>query len=85
MQCKCAVICDTITSQGKVAQHIAVQRSSATSTLSIESTTMSSTGIAVGLNRGFPVTKREVGARPSNSKAVSAQSKANGHFLEARN
>ena len=33
---------------------------------------MSSTGISVGLNRGFPVTKHEVGARPSNSKAVSA-------------
>uniref|UniRef100_A0A7S3MED9 60S ribosomal protein L36 n=1 Tax=Spumella elongata TaxID=89044 RepID=A0A7S3MED9_9STRA len=30
---------------------------------------MSSTGISVGLNRGFPVTKHEVGARPSNSKA----------------
>lgn len=32
---------------------------------------MSSTGIAVGLNRGFPVTKRVMGARPSNNKAVS--------------
>jgi hypothetical protein len=32
---------------------------------------MSSSGIAVGLNRGFPVTKRVVGARPSNAKAVS--------------
>jgi large subunit ribosomal protein L36e len=31
--------------------------------------TMSSSGIAVGLNRGFPVTKRVVGARPSNNKA----------------
>lgn len=30
---------------------------------------MSSSGIAVGLNRGFPVTKRVVGARPSNNKA----------------
>lgn len=32
---------------------------------------MSSTGIAVGLNRGYPVTKRAVGARPSHAKAVS--------------
>lgn len=32
---------------------------------------MSSSGIAVGLNKGFPVTKRVVGARPSNKKAVS--------------
>ena len=32
---------------------------------------MSSTGIAVGLNRGYPVTKRVVGARPSHAKAVS--------------
>lgn len=31
---------------------------------------MSSSGIAVGLERGFPVTKRVVGARPSNAKAV---------------
>mmetsp|Transcript_2359 Transcript_2359/g.4992 ORF Transcript_2359/g.4992 Transcript_2359/m.4992 type:complete len:107 (+) Transcript_2359:99-419(+) len=30
---------------------------------------MSSSGIAVGLNRGFPVTKRVMGARPSNNKA----------------
>jgi large subunit ribosomal protein L36e len=34
---------------------------------------MSSSGIAVGLNRGFPVTKRVVGARPSNNKAVSSR------------
>jgi len=32
---------------------------------------MSSTGIAVGLKRGYPVTKRVVGARPSHAKAVS--------------
>lgn len=30
---------------------------------------MSSTGIAVGLNKGFPVTKRAQAARPSHAKA----------------
>ena len=32
---------------------------------------MSSSGIAVGLNKGYPVEKRERAARPSHSKAVS--------------
>ncbi len=31
---------------------------------------MSSTGIAVGLKKGFPVTKNEQKARPSNAKGV---------------
>ncbi|RYY82744.1 hypothetical protein EON63_12735 [archaeon] len=35
---------------------------------------MSSTGIAVGLNKGYPVTKREKVARPSQSKGVSIMS-----------
>ncbi|KAJ1443398.1 ribosomal protein L36e [Ochromonadaceae sp. CCMP2298] len=30
---------------------------------------MSSSGIAIGLNKGFPVTKRVLGARPSQAKA----------------
>ena len=32
---------------------------------------MSSTGIVVGLKKGYPVEKREVAPRPSHSKAVS--------------
>ena len=32
---------------------------------------MSNTGIAVGLKKGYPVTKREKIARPSHSKGVS--------------
>jgi len=31
---------------------------------------MSSSGIAVGLKKGFPVEKREVKPRPSHAKAV---------------
>jgi hypothetical protein len=32
---------------------------------------MSSTGIATGLNKGFPVEKRTVAKRPSQNKRVS--------------
>jgi cobalamin biosynthesis protein CbiD len=32
---------------------------------------MSSTGIAVGLKKGFPVEKKEQAIRPSNKKGVS--------------
>ena len=32
---------------------------------------MSASGTVVGLNKGFPTTKREAAARPSNAKAVS--------------
>jgi hypothetical protein len=32
---------------------------------------MSSTGIAVGLKKGFPVEKKEQAVRPSNKKGVS--------------
>lgn len=32
---------------------------------------MSSTGIIVGINKGFPVEKRVLKARPSHAKAVS--------------
>jgi hypothetical protein len=36
---------------------------------------MSSTGIAVGLKKGFPVEKRAAAARPSNKKGVSKEMK----------
>ena len=34
---------------------------------------MSSSGTAVGLNKGFPVTKRAAAAKPSHAKGVSVK------------
>jgi len=36
--------------------------------LRLSEANMSSTGIAVGLNKGFPVTKKQVAARPASRK-----------------